>query len=567
MERFFPILASLKGYSKEYLKSDLMAGFVVGVMLIPQGMAYAMIAGLPPVYGLYTAIFPTVVYVLVGSSRHVSVGPVALDALILAAGMGSWIALGSDQYILMVAVMTATVGLIQLGMGMLRLGFLANFLSKPVINGFTFAAAVIIAINQLKSLLGISTPGLDGVFDRLWFVVVHLHLVHLPTLLISLVSFVLLLGAKKWIPGFPASLLVVALGILLSFVMKLDQMGVSLVGYMPGGLPDFSLPVLRDVPWDKLLPLAFTLSLMGFVELYSIGQRLQSKHKSAYQIQPNRELVGVGLGNLIGSFFTTFPSTASFSRSAVNESSGAKTGVASLFSVFIVVITLCFLMPVFQYLPHAVLGAIIFVAVLGLIDVSQATYLWKTDVYDFVLMLVSFACTLIFGIASGIMVGVVLSLVVLIYKTSNPHIAILGKVKGTSYYRNIDRFDEVYEDPEVAIVRFDARLFFANLSSLQQKVNELVRSKSNLKKFILDAQSISDIDSSGLEGLEAIADGLNDQGIQFHIVSMIGPVRDKLFKSGVSEKIRLENMHDCIEDAVRDHATASRLVYQTNSTE
>lgn len=566
MERYIPLITSLKGYSKEYFKSDLMAGLIVGVMLIPQGMAYAMIAGLPPVYGLYTAIVPAVVYVTFGSSRHVSVGPVALDALILAAGMGTWVALGSDQYILMVALMTATVGVMQLGMGIFKLGFLANFLSKPVINGFTFAAAVIIASNQLKYLLGFNTSGLDDVFDRLLYFMTHLNWIHLPTFLVSLISLAILLGGKRWLPKFPASLLVVALGILLSFLTHLDQVGVSLVGYMPGGLPDFSIPEIRDVPWGKLLSLAFTLSLMGFVELYSIGQRLQSKHKSEYQIHANKELIGVGLGNLAGAFFTTFPCTASFSRSAVNEASGAKTGVSSLWSVLIVILTLLFLMPVFQYLPHAVLGAIIFVAVLGLIDFSQITYLWKTDSYDFVLMLVSLACTLVFGIAYGIMFGVALSLIVLIYKTSNPHIAILGKVKGTPYYRNIDRFDEAYQDPEVAIVRFDARLFFANLSSLQQKISGLLLEKPELKKFILDAQSMSDIDSSGLEGLRDIIDGLGEREIQFHIVSIIGPVRDKLFKSGLVERIGLSNMHDSIEDAVSGHSKDGKLTYQTNIT-
>jgi len=564
MKSIFPIIDSLKSYSSEWLKNDLFAGLVVGVMLIPQGMAYAMIAGLPPIYGLYTAIIPTIVYALIGSSRHVSVGPVAMDSLILVAGASAFATEGTMDYILVVAALTLLIGAIQMGMGVLKLGFIANFLSKPVILGFTFAAAVIISIKQLKYLLGVQLVGADGIFDEFLFYLLNLGQVHLPTLWIALGSLFLLVVGKKLISKFPVSLLVVLVGMGISYLFQLDNVGVSLVGYMPSGLPEFSIPEIESLPWSEFLPLAVTLALMGFVEIYSIGQRLQSKHKAEYEINANQELVGLGMANVIGSFFRTFPATASFSRSAVNESSGAKTTLASMIAALIVILALLFLMPVFQYLPHAVLGAIIFVAVLGLIDIKLAKSLWNTDRYDFVMLLSSFLGTLILGIEWGIGFGILISLLVLIYKTSAPHMAVLGRVSGTNFFRNLDRFDEAIDEPSVSILRFDARLFFANVGSLKSKVERLVKEKPTMKKFILDSQSIIDIDSSGIEGVEDIMNLLDERGIEFHMVSIIGPVRDKLFKTGLIDKVGRENVHDCIEDALTDQANKPKLVYQTN---
>lgn len=561
----FPIIKSLTSYSIKKLGADLFAGLIVGVMLIPQGMAYAMIAGLPPIYGLYTAIIPTIVYALFGSSRHVSVGPVAMDSLILVAGASAFAAIGTEEYLVIAVALTLIVGLIQMSMGFLRLGFIANFLSKPVILGFTFAAAVIISIKQFKYLFGVEAISAKGLFYEFFFYVTNFDRVHLPTLALSSCCLVLLVIGKKLIPKVPVSLLVVIIGILVSYAMKLEQTGVSLVGYLPSGLPDFALPAISGLPWDRLGPLAFTLALMGFVEIYSIGQRLQSKHKSEYEIDANRELIGLGLANLAGSFFRTFPATASFSRSAVNESSGAKTGVASLFSALIVILTLLFLMPVFKYLPHAVLGSIIFVAVLGLIDFKLARSLWHNDKYDFAMLLSSFLGTLVLGIEWGIGVGILISLLVLVYKTSTPHMAVLGRVEGTNYFRNLDRFDSAIDDPNIAILRFDARLFFANVGSLKSKVEELIDQKPTTTKFVLDAQSIIDVDSSGLEGLQDIAQNLNDRNIEFHMASIIGPVRDKLFKSGLREKIGLDHIHSCVEDAVADESNKAKLAYQTNA--
>lgn len=564
MRNVFPIIDSLKSYSKVGFKNDLFAGLVVGVMLIPQGMAYAMIAGLPPIYGLYTAIVPTIIYALVGSSRHVSVGPVAMDSLILIAGASVFATVGSEHYIVVVVALTLLVGVIQLALGLLKLGFIANFLSKPVILGFTFAAAVIISIKQLKYLFGIRLVGVDGLLDEFLYYVLHLDQIHVPTFGVALGSLLFLYSGKKFLPKFPTSLLIVLIGMGVSYFFQLDQVGVSLVGYLPSGLPAFTIPEITDLPWSKFLSLAITLALMGFVEIYSIGQRLQSKHKEEYEINANRELVGLGLANIVGSFFKTFPATASFSRSAVNESSGAKTALASIVAALIVVLSLLFLMPVFQYLPHAVLGAIIFVAVLGLIDLKLAKSLWNTDRYDFVMLLASFLGTLVLGIEWGIGFGIVISLLVLIYKTSTPHMAVLGRVGNTSYFRNLDRFESAADDENVSILRFDARLFFANVSSLKLKVEELVKNKPNMKKFILDAQSITDVDSSGVEGLEDVINYLNENDIQFHMVSIIGPVRDKLYRTRLSEKIGLDQIHDCIDDAIAGKQAKSKLAYQTN---
>lgn len=565
MKNPLPITHSLKSYSTEWLKNDLFAGLVVGVMLIPQGMAYAMIAGLPPIYGLYTAIIPTIVYALIGSSRHVSVGPVAMDSLILVAGASAFAIEGSGEYIIVVTALTLMIGAIQLSMGVLKLGFIANFLSKPVILGFTFAAAVIISIKQLKYLLGLPLGSVSGLLEEFLFYISHLDQIHLPTLLISSGSLFILVVGKKIKSRIPLSLLVVLLGMGISYFLQLEDSGVSLVGYLPSGMPEFSLPKLSGLPWSDFLPLAITLALMGFVEIYSIGQRLQSKHKTEYNVSPNQELVGLGLANVIGSLFKTFPATASFSRSAVNESSGAKSTLASVFAASIVILALLFLMPIFQYLPHAVLGAIIFVAVLGLIDFRLAKNLWNTDRYDFVMLLSSFLGTLILGIEWGIGFGILISLLVLIYKTSTPHMAVLGRVSGTNFFRNLERFDAAINDPEACILRFDARLFFANVGSLKSKVEQLVKEKPTMKKFILDAQSMIDVDSSGIEGIEGIVHHLKECEIEFHMASIIGPVRDKLHRTGLIHLIGKTHVHDCIEDALSEPEDKQKLVFQTNA--
>ncbi|SMD33056.1 sulfate permease, SulP family [Reichenbachiella faecimaris] len=564
MKNLLPIIDSLKHYTKEGFKNDLFAGLVVGVMLIPQGMAYAMIAGLPPIYGLYTAIIPTILYALLGSSRHVSVGPVAMDSLILVAGASAFATVGSEEYIVVVAGLTLMVGAIQLSLGFFKLGFIANFLSKPVILGFTFAAAVIISIKQLRYLTGITPVEVDGLLEELLYYFTHASQIHFPTLWMAIGSLFFLVFGKKIVPKFPISLLIVVLGLVLSYLLQLEHFGVSLVGYLPSGLPTFHLPVLAELPLGKFIPLAITLALMGFVEIYSIGQHLQSKHKAEYEINSNKELIGLGFANVVGSLFRTFPATASFSRSAVNESSGAKTNLASVISSLIVILTLLFLMPIFQYLPHAVLGAIIFVAVLGLIDFKITKNLWHNDRYDFIMLLASFLGTLVLGIEWGIGFGILISLLVLVYKTSTPHMATLGRVGETSYFRNLDRFESAVDDKEVSILRFDARLFFANVGSLKAKIEQLVKQKPGMKKFILDAQSIIDIDSSGIEGLEDIMNLLNENDIQFHMVSIIGPVRDKLYRTGLSEKIGLNQIHDCIDDAIKGKQYQSKLAYQTN---
>lgn len=560
----FPLFGSLKSYSVTKLKKDASAGLVVGVMLVPQGMAYAMIAGLPPVYGLYTAILPTVLYTLMGSSRHVSVGPVAMDSLILLAGVRAVATVGTEHYIMVVATLTAIIGMIQLAMGLFRLGFIANFLSRPVILGFTFAAAVVISIKQVRHLLRIDPESTTGIFTEFGYYIFHLDSLHWPTFLLSLGALIVLVLGKRFAPKVPAGLLVVVLGVMLSYLLHFEEMGIGLVGALPSGLPGFSLPNWGILPLREILPLALTLALMGFVEIYSIGKRLQSKHKGEYEIDPNRELIGIGLGNVVGSFFKSFPATAGFGRSAVNESAGAQTGVAAFFSVVVVISALLFLMPVFQYLPNALLGAIIFVAVLGLVDFGLVQSLWNNDKYDFAMLMSSFMATLVLGIEWGIGAGILLSLLVLVYKTSTPHMAVLGKVAGTPYFRNLERFGAAVDVPHVTVLRFDAGLFFANVGALKHRIEELVKQKPGIKKFVLDAQSISDVDSSGMEGLRDVLRDLGERCVEFHIAGIIGPVRDKLFKSGLSGEIGLKNIHDCVEDAVVDHRDKTKLTYQTN---
>jgi len=563
MRKIFTFLSAFDQYSALDFKSDLIAGLTVGVMLIPQGMAYAMIAGLPPVHGLYAAIFPPLVYAIFGSSRQLSVGPAAMDSMIVAAGVSTIAVAGSHNYVAMAVLLALLVGVIQITMGILRLGYITNFVSIPVINGFIYAVALTIAFGQLNSLFGLPVLISEDLYELI------IHFIHQSneydwkTLALGLGAIVLLILFKKIHTKIPGGLIVLAFGIIISVAFPVEHAGVKMVGEVPDGLPGFSLPLFDTDAIRALFPIALTLAMVGFLEAFSVGKTIQRNHKREYEILPNREFVALGAGNIFGSFFGAFPTTGGLSRSAVCEEAGARSVLATMVSVLLIILTLIFLTPLFAHLPKAILSAIIFVLVLSLINWKKVQYLWNTDRMDFYLMASTFLVTLIFGIEKGVIIGVILSLLVLVYKTSHPHMAMLGKVKGTDHYRSLARYPTAYDHPDMAILRFDSRLFFANIGSLKQKIEKILLEKPGLKWLILDAQSISDIDSTGLEGLNDIYDLLCDAGVSFTMVSIIGPVRDKLKISGFVEKIGVDHFFPSISAAVE--GKSSTLLFQTNA--
>ncbi|WP_288954993.1 sulfate permease [uncultured Polaribacter sp.] len=558
IKKIIPILEWLPNYNTLLFKGDLVAGITVGIILIPQGIAYALIAGLPPIYGLYCALVPQVMYAIFGSSRQVAIGPVAMDSLIVATGVSTLALTGSDSYISIAIILAMMVGTIQFIMGIFSLGFIVNFLSKPVITGFTSAVALIIGFNQFRNLLGvefIQSDQIQYVIEDIWHQISDYNY---HTTFIGIVSVVVIIIFRKINKKIPNALIVVIIGILIMKYFGKSFDDVDIVRDIPSGLPIFGIPEFDIDLIKELLPIALTLVMVGYLETISIGKSLESK-QDEYRIRPNQELIALGLANMVGSLFKAYPSTSSFSRSAINQESGAKTGMAALISVVMVVLTLLFLTPLFYHLPKTVLAAIIIVAVFGLVNFKEAGFLWKANKLDFWLMFATFLSTLLLGIEYGIIVGVGLSLIVLIFRTSRPYVVELGKVPNSNFYRNKSRFEEVIIENDILVFRFDAQLFYANSGYFRDRLDEMAAKKGNdLKLIVLDAESINRVDSTGLEVLKERIKYYKKRGVIFYFAGVKGPVRDDLFKCGVLSIIDINHFFMRANDAVKFYKTGDR---------
>ncbi len=550
IKNHFPIFDWLPNYQKAWLKGDLFAGITIGVMLIPQGIAYAIIAGLPPIYGLYTAMIPQIVYAVLGTSRQLAVGPAAMDSLIVVSGVSVLASIGSEHFLVLAVLLAFMVGIFQIAFGFFKLGFLVNFLSKPVISGFTSGSAIIIAINQFGNLLGIEIDR-NNLFHVLMVdLFTHLKNMHWQSFLLGGLSIIILLLIKKKFKKFPASLVVVILGILVVYLFNLDQHGVTILGKIPRGLPSFVIPTFDTNLIQELSGLALTLALIGFMEAISIAKAVEIRHND-YKVKPNKELIALGFSNIVGSFFQTYPATAGFARTAVNDQSGAKTPLASLIAAIVVALSLLFLTPAFYYLPKTILAAIIIVAAYSLLDFTMPKRLIYYNLRDLIILNVTLFMTIFIGIKEGILTGVILSLVMLIYKSTKPHIAVLGNVPQTHFYRNIMRFKEVLIHEEILIVRFDAQLHFANTTYFKDKLQEFARNKgSKLKLLIIDGESLNALDSSAIYALDEILDYFNDLNVAVSFTGLKGPVRDALVKSTLMKKIRYDHCFMSIQEAV-----------------
>ncbi|MBX2843778.1 MAG: solute carrier family 26 protein [Flammeovirgaceae bacterium] len=548
IKKYLPILEWLPGYEKSNLSGDISAGLTVGVMLIPQGMAYAIVAGLPPVYGLYAALIPQVVYAILGTSGQLAIGAVAMDSLLVAAGVSAFAVAGSEKYIEFAIILAGLIGLIQLLFGVFRLGFLVNFLSKPVINGFTFAAAFIIGLNQLGNLTGITLSRDAYLHHIIIDFYKSIQEIHFLTLLLGVAAILLIKILVFWKKSIPASLIVVILGILIVSYFEMDKQGVQIVGAIPEGFPGFSIPNFTIKNVTDLLPTAFGLALIGFMEATAISKAMATNKN---KVQANQELIALGSANLIGSFFRSFPVSSGFARTAVNIQAGAKSSLAAFFSAALIALTLFVLTPYFYYLPKAILAAIIMVAVVGLIDIHYIKNLWQIDKRDFVLMLITFVSTIGFGIQEGIVLGIFLSLGLVIYHSVYPHMASLGKIDGTNFYRNIQRFPNAIQPDEILIIRFDAQLYFANINYFKDKIEELVIEKgSKLKLIILNADSINSIDTTALQELNNMVLTFKKAGIDFYLSGVIGPVRDIFSQNNLIDAFGKEKFFMDVDDAV-----------------
>lgn len=548
LKTFIPALSWLGSYDKRNLGPDLMAGLIVAVMLVPQGMAYALLAGLPPVTGLYASTLPLIAYALFGSSRQLAVGPVAIVSLLTLSGVSLLAEPGSAEFITLAALLALMVGVIQFALGLMRAGFITNFLSHAVISGFTSAAAIIIGLSQLKHLLGIKLGRSESVFETLWEAGRHLGEANPITLAIGVISIITLLLFKRFAKRFPAPLLVVVLSALAVYLFGLNERGVGIVGEVPGGLPSFALPALGLESLRALFPIALTISFVSFMESIAVAKSIASKEK--YKVDANRELVGLGLANIVGSVFRAYPVTGGFSRTAVNYQAGAKTPLASVITALLIVVTLLFLTPLFYYLPNAVLAAIVMVAVFGLVDVREPVHLFRLKPVDGWTLVLTFIATLVLGVETGILIGVGFSLVVFVWRSAYPHTAELGLLTEEEVFRNVSRYPEAQTFEGVFIARIDASLYFANMAYLENRLNNAIADRSNLKHIILDFSAVNDVDAVALDTLETRMKELADQGITVHIAAMKGPVRDLATKAGWYETFGEQIRYLSLEDAL-----------------
>ena len=527
--RLFPGFGHVRGYRRADLRGDLFAGAVVAVMLVPQGMAYAMLAGLPPVIGLYASAIPLLVYALFGSSRQLAVGPVAIISLLLAARVSALAAPGSAEYVGIILTVALLVGAIQLAMGLLRLGFLTHFISHAVMSGFTSAAAIIIILSQMGHLLGIELGREHSVGPLMMEIVSRLGETHVLTLMTGVTAIAVLALFRIKAPRFPSGLLLVTAATALTFFLGLDERGLAIVGAVPKGLPSFAMPGLNSALALPLLTTALTIVFVGLMESVAIAEIVAAREN--YKLDVNQELRALGLANGAAAFFSGYPVSGGFSRTAVNYEAGAKTPLASTVSATLILLTLLFLTPIFRYLPKGVLAAVVIVAVSSLIDVKQAVYLFRLRKADGVVLLVTFLATLLAGVQTGVLSGVALSLAQFIWRSAHPHMAELGYLASENVFRNVKRYSEARVFPNALILRIDASLYFANLEFVERYIRERLADEGGIQWVILDMSGVNDMDAVAVGALEKLMENYKDGGIVFLFAGLKGPVRDLLARA------------------------------------
>lgn len=536
LAKFITAAQWLPDYNTGKLKGDLFAGLTVGVMLIPQSMAYALLAGVPAIYGLYASLIPLFIYPLLGTSRHLAVGTVALDMLIVAAGVGALASAGTEHYIELAILLAVMTGIIEIGMGIFRLGFMVNFLSRPVIAGFMTAAPLIIASSQIDNLLGLDLVQAQHFYVLLYDAAIKIENVHLLTLGIGLGAMAILYGLQEWRPEVPASLVIVVLGVGSSWIFDLQSLGVDIVGGIPAGLPGLSLPTVSFESITELLPTAITLALVQFMSIMSLGKVFGAKH--GYSVHANKELVAIGAANVLGSFMRSIPISGSFSRSAVNEKAGAKTPIANVVAALLIILTLLLLTDVFYYLPIPVLAAIIIVATVGMVDLPEIQFLLKTKRSDGIVALVTLFSTLFIGIQEGILLGIGGSIMVILYNLSRPNVAELGHVPGTTEFRDVARNPDAQSIEGIYIVRIDASFTFANAEHVKERLLDRRRSDGdNFSALIVDARGVNNLDTTSVAMLTDVIEELHGRGVDLYVVAAKGKIRDVFRRSGLIAEI------------------------------
>ncbi|MBL4751288.1 MAG: sulfate permease [Amylibacter sp.] len=538
--KYFPILSWGREYNKAALTNDLVAALIVTIMLIPQSLAYALLAGLPPEAGLYASILPIMFYAVLGTSRTLAVGPVAVVSLMTAAAIGQVAEAGTAGYAIAALTLAGMSGAMLLVMGIFRLGFLANFLSHPVIAGFITASGVLIAASQLKHVLGIDAQG-HTLLELLGSIFTYLGDTNWITVVIGVLSVAFLFWVRK---GLKPVLIALGLGprmvdifakagpvaaviatTVVVWLFELDGAGVKVVGFVPQSLPPFTMPDLSLELMSALFMPAVLISVIGFVESISVAQTLAAKKRQ--RIDPNQELIGLGAANIAAAFTGGYPVTGGFSRSVVNFDAGAQTPAAGAYTAVGLAIAALFLTPLIYFLPKATLAATIIVAVLSLVDFSILRKTWAYSKADFAAVASTILITLLLGVELGVTTGVALSILIHLYKSSRPHIAVVGRIEGTEHFRNVNRH-HVETNPEILTLRVDESLYFANARFLEDTVYDMVAKCPKLRHVILLCSAVNEIDYSALESLEAINERLAASDVKLHLSEVKGPVMDSL---------------------------------------
>lgn len=547
--QILPILGWLANYRRADLAGDMMAGTITAIMIVPQAMAYALLAGMPPQAGLYASIAPLIAYACFGTSRTLSVGPVAIISLLTAASLAPVAQSGTDAYQAAALVLALEVGLISIGLAIVRAGHLVNFISHPVISGFTSAAAIVIGFSNMKDILGISVPRSESIVDLLISLGGGMGDTNLITFAIGAggIAFLLVLRgpltrrAKRlqtWrMPALTllraGPLLLVAFSTLAVFVFNLDTTaGVKVVGHIPTGLPPLTVPGFDQAMWIDLAPSAAMIALIGFLESVAVATALGAKRRE--KVVANNELLGLGAANLAASFTGAYPVTGGFGRSNVNFDAGAVTQLSAIFTAILVAITVIFLPPLFRPLPPAALASIIVVSVLQLIDAKAFIRAWHYNRADAVALLMTFVGVLLLSVETGILIGLGVSLGLLMWRTAKPHYAVVGRVGASEHFRNVKRH-QVHTDPQVLALRIDESLFFANARFLENTILNEVAERPQLHHVVLICSAVNAIDSSALESLETLVSELKDADVLFHLAEVKGPVMDRLHRTDFLE--------------------------------
>jgi sulfate permease, SulP family len=564
--KLLPSYKWISEYRFSLFSGDLTAGIITAILLVPQAMAYSILAGLPPEVGLYASIAPPLLYAFFGSSRFLAVGPVAVASLMVANALGTLATPGSPEYIASALILSCMIGIFLSLMGVLKLGFIANFLSHPVMSGFTSAAAIVIAFSQFKHFFGLDIPRGSRIDETLVYVIQHMSDMNLAAIIISAASIILLLllrqplqlmlgrlhlsvglanGAVKAGP-----MVVVILMTVVSAALLLNQSeGFAVVGAIPSGLPSLTLPVIDVIVWQELAPSAALIALVSFVESIAIAQALASKRRQ--KIDVNQELIGLGAANIGAAFTGGSPVCGGFSRSVVNYSAGANTQMAAIITALIIALSVSFFTPLFYHLPQSVLAAIIVVSVLGLVDLKALRVNWDYSKSDAIAWLVTFAVVIVEGIEAGIVAGLLVSISLYLWRSSRPHIAVVGRIGDSEHFRNVNRH-EVRTCPHVLAIRVDESLFFANARFFENYLLAAIAEKPSVKDVVFICSAINTIDGSALESLENLVADLRSADVTFNLAEVKGPVMDKLKHSDFLRHLEPGKIYLSTHDAFID---------------